>query len=186
MNTRRAVNSMLQSINELPLETTQNISDLNEATLADALLEDTKRNMLTEGFHFNSDAGWSLNINASNLIMVPDNVLSIDSSSGLDIIYKESKLYNKTTQSYLFEEAHDCDIVWDIPFEDVPETYAVYIVKKASRIFYARIVGVDSTYTTLQTEEAEARAGVQKENMRTGDYNVFTGAFASDLISLDQ
>lgn len=169
-----AVNIMLQHINELPIETLEDFDSVLEAQVASTILEEVKRNVLSEGWDFNTDEAWDLVPDVSNTIGLPATVLDITASTA-GVVMRDYKLYDKQNQTYEFDESQTCEVVWDMDFNTLPHPIREYIVVKASRIFQVRSIGDKDSYGFTQSEELEAKVNARRSEGRTGQYSMTTG-----------
>jgi len=169
-----AINECLQVIGEQTIEGDLSIVGIYEAEQADALIETTKEELLSEGWSFNSDSDWTLSPDTDNYIVVPPSALRVDpSDEKSNYIRKDGKLYNKDTRTYKFENSVDCDVVWNIEFDEIPSIMQKYIVLKAARLLYQRFVGDTDMLTILVRDEQEARTRVDMHEDDVNDYNIF-------------
>ena len=169
-----AINEILLVIGEQPIESDLSIVGIYEAEQADILIEATKEELLSEGWSFNTDTKWSLSPDTDGYIIVPPSALRADpSDEKSNYIRKDGRLYNKETHSYKFETSVDCDVVWDIPFDELPVIMQKYIVLKAGRIMYQRFVGDVNMLQILVRDEQEAQTRVDIHEDDVNDYNIF-------------
>lgn len=178
------INLCLSVIGEQVLAGDISIEGIYEAELADLLIEATKKEILEEGWTFNTDTNWELAPDVDGYIVISENILRIDpSSTSIKAIRKDGKLYNKATQSYVFDNSVDCDIVWELDFDDLPPIMQQYIILKASRILYQRLVGDGDMLSILVKDEQEALLRVKTHEDDIGDYNIFDNQTVSRIIS---
>jgi len=77
MNLRDAVNEILLSLNELPLDVEDAIEDIQIAIVVDTELQIAKKKILAKGWYFNT-INMSLVPNIEGYIAIPFSFLSID------------------------------------------------------------------------------------------------------------
>ena len=109
-----AVNVMLTSIGEAPVNSL--ISGLEDAELAETILESVNKETQSKGWIFNTDLKLSLSPNTDNQIVLPDNYLRVDTrdtlrSSKKDIVERGRKLYDRIGNSFTFTDAVTVDVV---------------------------------------------------------------------------
>lgn len=163
MNRRDAINEILLSLNELPLDITDNTDDVPTAKIVDAQLEITKKKILSYGWEFNT-IKLDLYPNTESRIVVPESFLTVNAPDNPEIIVKDWKLYDKEENSFLFTSAITCEFVEDVPFDDIPFTIANYIVQSASLQAYINIIGNTDDVTLRQRVMLDARAEAIREN----------------------
>lgn len=178
-----AINICLSVIGEQVIEGTLSIDGIYEAEQADILIEATKEEILSEGWTFNTDTKWPLLPDTSGYITVPAGVLRVDPSEESNkYIRKDGKLYNKEAFTYNFTDAVECDIVLDLDFDDLPVIMQQYIVLKASRILYQRLVGDKTMLGALIQDEREALLKVKTHEDDVQDYNIFDNSTVARVI----
>lgn len=167
-----AINILLQTINELPIETTDDLANSTTAQLAEMTINEVKKEVLSEGWHFNSDKNYPFPPDVSGYISIPYNVLDIIASNGKNYIMRDWKLYDKDNFSFIFDEAVECDVVWDMDFNSLTHPIRRYITIKASRVFQARTIGDQAAYTYTTVDEEDALQVARRSEGRTGRYNM--------------
>ena len=73
-----AINSMLIGIGEAPVNTLN--SGLQEAEVAEIVLESISREVQASGWSFNTDLRYELSPNSANSISLPSNTLQVDTT----------------------------------------------------------------------------------------------------------
>jgi len=169
-----AVNILLKSINQLPIETEADFDVIMEARLARETLFEVKRAVLSERWDINRDNNYELPLEAgTNMIAIPANVLDVSSSDG-DLINRNWRLYSKSAQSHVFDSAQTVDIVWDMMFNSLPHPIRHYITIRAARIFAARTIGDEKAVTYTARDEEDAHLAARRSETKTGRYNMLT------------
>lgn len=170
----QAINIALSVVGEQLIENDVPIEGIYEAEVADLLIETTKTEILEEGWSFNTDENWELVPDINGYIVIGEGMLRVDPSTTTTVaIRKDGKLYNKDTQSYIFESSVECDIVWDIDFDDMPAIAQQYIVLKASRILYQRLVGDTEMLNVLIKDEQESLLRLRNHEDDIKDVSIF-------------
>ena len=170
-----AINIMLQTIGERPLETIEQVSDSYEATIADSVLEEVKLEVLAQGWRFNTDYNWKMSPDTSGYIAVAsNNILVIDPTDRRqDYILKDSKLYDRGNQTYKFTSPVACDITWNVEFDDIPYPVQYYITIRAARKYQARFIGDPTQHNYTLQDEMDAKRTLMMYESDTGDYSIF-------------
>jgi len=148
--------------------------DTYEVDVINAVLEETKKELLSEGLDSNTDYEWDLIPDADDYIAIPVNALRVSSSEGYRYIAKDGKLYDKEKKTYKFENVDSVkvDIIWDEDFDDLPYAIQYYIVARAGRKVYQRLVGKDNLNVMLQ-DELEAKEKMLTGEADTASYSIF-------------
>ncbi len=170
-----AVNAVLATIGELPVSSIPT-SGFSEAVLARDTILEVSREVQSIGLHCNTDYKYKLTPDISGFIVLPPGVLKIDASYRYnDVTQRDGKLYNREDHTFVFTEPIEVDIVWELEFEDLPETVRRYIVIRASRLFQKRVVGSDVLHVLSEEDERRAFATVMAEEVLNEDANILEG-----------
>ena len=168
-----AVNILLQTIDELPVEAEEDFDNLIEARIARSNLIEVKRAVLSEGWDFNQDTNWIFPLDIRHMIPVPQNVLDITAARS-DVIMRNWRLYSKSDQSHIFEEEVPCDVVWDLDFNAISHPLRHYITIRAARIFQTRMIGDEKQAKYNEFDEEDAHLSARRSESRTGQYNMLS------------
>ena len=174
-----SVNVLLQLINERPISDDVELAELEEAQQASSVLIETKKEVLSEGWHFNTDKGYSFPPNIDGYIAIPANILDISSPTG-DLIMRDWRLYSKSAQSAIFEEPQTMDVIWDMDFNSLTHPLRNFITIRAARKFQARQVMDTSVYAYSERDEQEAHQIALRGEGFTGRYNMLTSTYGTD------
>ena len=174
---------MLQMIGELPITDDVDLSNIIEAQVAQQVLIETKRDVLSNGWDFNMDIGYSFPQDSTGYISVPANILDISDSNG-DIILRDWKLYSKSNQSALFDEPQSMDVIWDLDFNSLSHPFRNYITIRAARIFAMRTVQDSTIASYTQADEDKAEINLRRSEGFTSKPNMLTGTYGQDNMVL--
>ena len=171
-----AINSMLIGIGEAPVNTLN--SGLQEAEVAEIVLESISREVQASGWSFNTDIRYELSPNSVNNISLPSNTLQVD-TTGLkrdynsDVIERDGRLYDRTKNTFDFTASVKVDIVYFFEFEKLPEVARRYITLRAGRKFQESTIG-SSEMTQLQyKDEQQALFSLRDADSQAADFNIF-------------
>jgi hypothetical protein len=173
-----SINTLLQTINELPIENTDDLINSTTAQLAEMTIMEVKKEVLSQGWNFNTDVNYPFPPDVNGYIAIPPNVLDIASTND-NIIMREWKLYDRTKYSFVFEEAVPCTVVWNMSFNNLTHPIRHYITIKAARVFQARTIGDQLAYTYTSKEEEDAYLSARFSESRTGKFNMFTSNYGA-------
>ena len=179
-----AVNSILMSVGESPVNTLSVQSP--EVVMAQKTLQQVCREILSEGWKFNTETQYPLALDSNNHCIVPDNVLQIDLNryrhpDAFDTVRREhngiKKLYDLHDHTFEFKNATDgkiyVDVIWMVNYNDIPQVFQDYITVRASRIASNRMVNNPQAAELIAQDEAQARAVALEYDTVQGDYNIF-------------
>jgi len=180
-----AVNLMLASIGQSPVNTLTGTlpKDVNKAVVA---LDSALREVLTQGWSFNSDKEYSMAIDGTNRIAVPASALQIDPSFGEDMVprYDSSSpagmfMYNRETNLFNdFSVAPKVTVVWAFEFEQVPQHARQYVATKAARKFQSGIMASAVLHQFTRDDESEAYATFRRVEKHQKQYNMIDNSIA--------
>ena len=179
-----AVNSILMSVGESPVNTLSVQSP--EVAIAQKTLQQVCREILSEGWKFNTETQDPINLDSNNHCIIPNNVLQIDLNryrhpDAFDTIRKTDsgvqKLYDLHDHTFEFTNTSGdkiyVDVVWMLDFNDIPQVFQDYITVRASRIASNRMVNNPQAAELISADEAQARAIALEYDTVQGDYNIF-------------
>lgn len=168
-----AVNLMLEGVGESPVNqiTDTGIADVD---IAVSVLHNTSRNLQTRGWTFNSESNYSLTKDVDGYIILPTNCLKVDAyDPTVDVVWRGSKLYDKTNHTYVFTDDIKADVVFFLPFEELPQAARTYIYILASRDFQKKVLGSETITSFTKEDEEYARVLFLESEDDAGDYNIF-------------
>ena len=178
-----AVNSILMSVGETPVNTLTVQSP--EVAIAQKTLRQVCREIQAEGWSYNTENQYPIDLDTNNQCIIPNNVLQLDLNifehgKDYDIVRRSDngvmKVYDKKNHSFTFENCSKLyfDIVWMLDFEDLPQAFKDYITTRASRIASNRMVNSQPSAKLLESDEAAARALAVEYEMKQSDHNIFS------------
>ena len=182
MNLRDAINEILLSLNELPLDVTDAVEDIPIAVVVNQSLDIAKRKVLGKGWYFNT-IDMELTPNTDGYISIPFSFLSVDGGDAEpNLTVRDWKLFDKELLTYKFTENKSCEIIEDIPFDDVPYMIANYIVAVSSLQSYTDIIGDESGIRIKREAVLEAKIDAFREDANSIDGNLLTDDHTTGLL----
>lgn len=172
-----AVNLMLASIGQSPVNTLSGSlpKDVSKAVVA---LDSALREVLTQGWSFNSDTEYEMTPDGSTNIAIPANALQVDPTYGQDYVprYNSSLagmyLYDRDQRVWTFSGDVKVNIVWAYDFEQVPQHARQYIATKAARKFQQGIMASAVLHQFTRDDESEAYATFRRVEKRQKNFNI--------------
>lgn len=159
-----AVNTILQAIGKraaIDLVSTGGSVVRDEALKT---LEDTSREVQSSGWWFNDEADFPIDPDQDGEIAIPPNTLEVKAIKAFptkDLVFRGSRLYDRKGHTFKIDEKVEVDIVFALPFEDLPQVAKWYITVKAARRFaLAKLPNLD-TFRFSQIDEDEALGRLQ-------------------------
>lgn len=166
-----AVNILLSSIGELSISDEIEMAEIVEAQKAVDILEEVKKEVLSDGWDINTDEDWEFTPDTTGYIAVPSNILDL-STNDTDIILRDWRLYSKRNKSAKFDKAVKCRVIWDLDFNTIPYPLRHYITIRASRIYQYRMIGDVAQYQFSDDDENRAYLSARRSEGRTARYNM--------------
>lgn len=180
MTELEAINAILATIGESPVNSLETSGSVDVA-LAIQLLHSVSRKVQNMGWHFNIEKEYELGLNVDGKITVPGSVLSIDTSAihgDYDVTRRGNFMYNRKDHTFIFDKALKFDLVWFLPFEDIPQAARDYITVRAARMFQDQQLGSQLTHTFTQEDEDTALAVLKSDEGEDGDYNILWDSYS--------
>ncbi len=178
----KAVNEILASVGQAPV-TSLDQTNPDVAICYDTLTE-VSRQVQAEGWTFNKEYCYPIQVNSNKNVVVTNNMLQIDlcdsvaSYGNLDVIQRTHKgeklLYEKNYHTFEWTaETIYCDIMWLFEWQDLPKPIQAYILSRAAVIVSQRIVSDPNLYQMLQQQEIYLRAQAMEYECNQGDHTFF-------------
>tara|TARA_B100000212_G_scaffold330136_1_gene296102 strand:+ start:11594 stop:12238 length:645 start_codon:yes stop_codon:yes gene_type:complete len=180
-----AVNAILMSVGESPVNTLTVQSP--DVAIAQATLRQVCREIQTQGWVYNTENDYPIQLDSNNHCVIPNNILQLDLNhfrhgNDFDVVRRSDngimKVYDKIGHSFEFKNVTGgklyFDVIWMLDFEDLPQAFKDYITTRASRIASNRMVNNPQAAKLLESDEALARAAALEYDTSQADYNIFT------------
>ena len=176
-----AVNSILGSIGQSPITTFKDsngviINNNPEITFIYNILSETTKDILNEGWHFNTENHIKLTPDPNGYITIPVNYLRYDLNDGqadrhMDLVKRNNRLYDLVNHTDVFDHDVELDVVYLYAFEDIPSVYQRYIIARASTRAATQLVANSELVKLLQGQEGLARAALMEYECNQGDHS---------------
>ena len=175
-----AVNTIISNIGQAPVTALDTGNPLVE--MAEQILDEVTRATLAEGWEHNTERDYPFTPDATGVINIPLNVLTLDDrpGCGTQTVIRDGKLYDRIAHSYVFKGQQRLDVTWLFDFEDLPEAFKNYITIRAANVFAGRSVGSQEAVTFGQREETVARATLLEYDTQQGNYTIFSDRKGGD------
>lgn len=175
-----AVNIMLSTIGESPINSLIAASGVVDAVIAQQVLNEVSVQVQEEGWHFNVEISFDLLPSyPSKEIFVPDNCVEVDAvNSSIDVAIRGNRLYDRVNHTFEFDSMVTCNMTILLPFEDLPQAARHYITIRAARVFQQRVVGSQILGVFSEKDEMRARSSLKRYEASTADYNMLTGSYS--------
>lgn len=178
-----AVNIMLGTIGESPINSLDAATGVVDAVTARAILSEVSVQVQEEGWHFNTDYEFVLTPALSTKeIYVAANTIEVDASAydrnDIDVAIRGNRLYDRKNKTYQFEQSIKADLTILLEFNELPQAARHYITVRAARVFQQRVVGSETLGSFTEKDEARALRSMRRYESKTADYNILTGNYS--------
>lgn len=171
MTELEAMNMLLRLIGSSPVNTTD--STHPDAANALTVLNRIRKQAQRRGWWFNVDYWREFPVNVDNEIELP-NELSLVVMEDPNIVARGNKLYDKFNNTFTFTSAQTAHhTVRELDWDDMPYSMQYYCAYLAGAQFIRDELEDSSKSRELQQEAANAMMDVKKEDLESGQYNIF-------------
>jgi hypothetical protein len=169
-----AVNVMLSVIGEAPVNTLTGAATVDVIQVK-AILTQVSREVQSAGWHFNIEKDYPLVPNVNGEITLAANMVRVDADQvpELDVVQRGLRLYSRKDHAFQFQQTVKAEVIFLLPFDELPQTARQFIVIRAARIFQDRMVGSDTLHGFTAVDEQKALADLKEAEGDTGDYTIF-------------
>lgn len=173
-----AVNTMLTSIGEQPIQNMNDLAGLSDASIAEQILDNVSRAIQSRGWIFNTDLDVQMTVDQYGEIKLSPDILRVDTTSRVrngdtDIVERGRKLYDRQKQTFIFTTKVTVNQIKLLVFEDLPEPARRYIAIRSARIFHDRVVGSGELHRFYQEDEMNSWQALLEYEGDVADYNIF-------------
>lgn len=178
-----AINIMLGTIGESPINSLDAAAGVVDAVTARSILSEVSVQVQEEGWHFNTDYEFVLTPSSDTKeIFVPANCIEVDTSAydrnDVDVAIRGQRLYDRKNKTYQFQQSLKADLTLLLEFNEMPQAARHYISIRAARVFQQRVVGSNVLGSYTQQDEYVALRALKRYEARTADYNILTGNYS--------
>ena len=178
----KAVNGILASVGQAPVTTLEQTNP--DVAICYQTLLDVSRQVQAEGWTFNTEYDFPLNINTDNTVAIPDNTLQIslainhpeygDKDAVRRTIDGVPYLYERVAHTYQWSGTSVfVDIVSLIDWPDLPLPFQAYVTGRASTIVSQRIISDPTLYQMLSQQETYLRSQAMEYECNQGKPTFF-------------
>ena len=175
----QAVNIMLSTIGEAPVNSITGITTVDVST-AKNILNETSMSIQSQGWNFNTHSNFSsLSLDNNNNVPLPSNCVKADATAQfrhLNYTIRGGKLFDMDNHTDKFTSApSSVDLVLVQLFEDLPEYARQYIIMKSARRFASRFIGDAEITKLIGQDENEALMAFHQADSQESDINILQG-----------
>ena len=176
-----AVNKLLQAVRLGPIMSLA-ATDINvDASSALLAINDVCREVQLYGYEFNTDRGYPINPDILGNLNLPNNTLKATPSASESSRYVKRglKLYDSDNHTFAINKTVYVDLTVALPFEELPESFKLYITALAARRWCLPKMPDNSTfqYTAEYVQRALSLAEQEDAETRDGDLSTTSPHF---------
>jgi len=180
-----AINTMLTTIGESPVNSIS--ASTADTRIAQLILQEVDRATQIKGWNWNTEKEVPLTRNGSNEIVLSSNVVRVDVNRqeyrNVEVVQRGNKLWDKKNRTFIFTADLKGEIVYLLPFSDLPEQARYYIVVRSARLFQQRMIG-DATGSAFSAEEeTTAYMALNDSEDETADHNIFNNYDVAKVVA---
>ena len=175
-----AINTMLSTIGEAPINTLEDIGSV-DAVMAEQILDTTSREVQGRGWHWNTEHEYEIQPDSNGYLWLPSTVLRADDAKGRlgkDVVVRGQRLYDRRRHSYVFTDPMTIDLMVLLTFEELPQSAKHFIMIRASRIFQERVVGSGTLSGFTEMDEVWAKFQLEEMEGDIAEYNILTDSYS--------
>ena len=182
----QAVNILIGTIGTAPIQSLTGPLSA-DVSAARSILSEVVRAVQTVSWHFNSEYDYPMIADSvTGKIAIPQNFTRIDVQDDWqwDVTQRGGFLYSKKKRTFDFGAGTTllCEVLLQLPFDDLPEVARRYCNIRAARIFQARYVGAEELDGFTAAEEMQALMALQDAEGDTADHSLFNNYAAADVL----
>ena len=185
MTELEAINTLLSVIGEAPVDALPSAqqNDITDAALARKTLTEVKRDVLAEGWSWNTDLNYPAQKNSNNEFLLPSDTLRVtfmpSSQPHMNYVQRGLKIYDKAKRRFDFgadvSEVVVNELVRNIKWDECPHAGQQYITIRAARIYSDRFINSNVIYQYTLTDEDYARNQLIRAEEAGQEHNLLWG-----------
>lgn len=179
-----AINMMLAVIGEAPISEFSSVSanEITDSAFAKRTLAETSLTVQAEGWPWNTDSGVNLYPNSSNQYTVPEPVLMCVFDRSVynnRYVLRGRTVWDRQEQSFEIPNGPNpmvaAQIISKLDWDEIPPQAQQYIAIRSARIYASRYVNSNAIFIYTETDEANARAALLREEQFQEPNNMLYG-----------
>lgn len=173
-----ALNIMLSVLGEHPYSST-GLADgevTGDVEAAKNVLGEQARAVQALGWNFNTEHEYPWVPNGDSQIVVPSNVLRWSIPAHLDpynqYVERANKVYDRKNHTHTITQTLKPTVVFNLAFDDLPESAKWYIVVRAGRVYQGRFLASQLVNAFAEREESDARSAMTEFEAESMNANI--------------
>lgn len=179
-----AVNQIIATIGEPPVNSVED-NGVIDAVMALQALSAVNRAVQLKGWHWNTEENYPIVPSyPEGELRLPRNTLKVDTTGAdadLDLVHRGQRLYDRRNHTYQIGRSVKVEIIFLLPFEELPEAARTYITIKAGRRFQEGQIGSELLSRFSERDELWAKADLEEAEGETADHNILDNEFVMEV-----
>lgn len=179
-----AVNQIIATIGEPPVNSVED-NGVIDAVMALQALSAVNRAVQLKGWHWNTEENYPIAATyPEGELRLPKNTLKVDTTGAdadLDLVQRGQRLYDRRNHTFLIGKSVKVEIVFLLPFEELPEAARTYITIKAARRFNEGQIGSELLSQFSLRDEQMALFALEDAEGETADHNILNNEFVMEV-----
>ena len=177
----QAVNTLLQNIGEMPVDSLEN-QQIQDARIAEQTLLEFAREGQLRGWSWNTEREYPFDRDSgTGEVEVPASAVawSVDPYryNGRYVL-RGNRVYDKTNRTFKISELDapiKADVTWLLSWDDSPEAFNRWTTIRSARVFSTRMLGSDSVTNYTAVDEQAAMTELMRVEFEQAQPNSLTG-----------
>lgn len=183
-----AVNAIIGVVGEAPLNTLENTAFTSDATVAVRLLDQVSRETQTVGWSFNTDTDYTFTKDGAGHVFVPANLLRLafdrNQWTNPDPVLRGRQFYDRKNKTFVFsKDLKAQQVVWELDWDDLPESCRHYITIRAARQFADKQGGGSDVHAYTEMNEVEAKRDFERDQSEDRKLNIFSAPGVNFIVN---
>jgi hypothetical protein len=136
------------------------------------------------GWHWNRETH-DLSPDVNGYLVLPANTLRVDTINDdkpIDVIQRGLRLFDRTANSYVFDQTLTLEIIVALDYEDLPFAAKNFITYRAARMFEQRALGSETLQKFNEKDEQRAWVVLLQDEAETQDSNMLDDSWSTASI----
>tara|TARA_R100001463_G_scaffold20254_1_gene49436 strand:+ start:557 stop:1213 length:657 start_codon:yes stop_codon:yes gene_type:complete len=179
-----AVNVCLENIGEQPVDSLDNLQ-IQDARVAERTLLEIHKEGQGKGWSWNREYAYPFDRDPfTKEIGVPENLLEFSVNRyqyNGRFQLRGKRVYDLLNRSFQYDDTIEelkADVIWLLPWDEVPEAFNRWVSIRAARIFSDRTLGSEALFKYTLTDERDAQAVLERIELEQEAPNMLTGNYA--------
>lgn len=176
----QAINQILSTTGDAPVSSVT--STYEQAVVARRILLEISRQKQAKGYWFNEIDEQLIIQDSNGYVNLPSDVIRVDvpRDSGY-LVQRGLRIFNKRTNSYVIGEDVYMNLVTELTWDLLPQSFRQVVVAYASLRYNAEYFGSPELNQTIQNDIFAKELELQKEDIDNRDLNMLRSTRASNI-----